>query len=131
MAISVRQAQAARMFVLGSTIDEISAKVKRSVFTVGEWFRDEEVLARVDELKTKLEHPEKVKTRGLEIKAAEVLRQALYDEDTPPGLRVRLAMYFLKTGTKDLSDGEDSDNGTVGVSSGFSAEELAKLAGEE
>jgi transposase len=128
MVLSVRQAQAARMFVLGKSIEEISAKVSRSIFTVGEWFEEEDVQSRVAELQAKLAQPEKVKTAGIEAKSAEILRQALFDPDTPQSVRIRLAQYFLKVGAPSEPGQEAEDDPSLGS---FSPDEIGKLGDDD
>src|SRR3990170_8394070 len=94
--ITTRQAQAAKMFVLGRSLGEISQAVQRSTFTVGSWLKEESVLERIANLREKLEPPDGLIPSGVKSKSEEVLREALFDSDTPLAIRIKIAMYFQK-----------------------------------
>jgi len=127
LGITARQAQAAKMSVLGKSLEEIAKAVQRSVFTVGEWLKEERVQARVEELQAKLQPPERVMSSGLTSKSEEVLREALFDPETPLAIRVRIAMYFRKIGGS--ISGTDLSSTTVPT--GFSEDELDRLLEDE
>ena len=125
--ITARQAQAAKMFVLGRSLEEISQAVQRTGFTVGSWLKEEAVLARIAKLREKLELPDGLVPSGIKSKSEEVLREALFNSDTPLAIRVKIAMYFQKI------EGREAEEEVVSpqMPTGFSEEELERLAGDE